>query len=150
MPRIKKEKNITRTFTFTEGTALCMNIETRQPDTLQFRVVGSLEGEKLVAAVKANYGTSTIIPVAITECHTLEKLIAVPESVFLSVGTVVEKGIMFTATGSTESKKIAMTKPGTQFTVVADENGTYKGYAVVKGEDNSYTLITDGSVTITD
>ena len=66
------------------------------------------------------------------------------------VGTVVEKGIMFTATGSSESKNIAMTKPGTQFTVVADENGTYKGYAVVKGEDNSYTLITDGSVTITD
>lgn len=59
---------------------------------------------------------------------------------FIGFGSnVVEKGIMF------GTQKIAMTKHGAQFTVTADKNGTYKGYAIVKNTDNSYTLITDGS-----
>ena len=61
-------------------------------------------------------------------------------------GDVVEKGIMFTATGETEAKKIAMTKPGTQFSIIADARGKYEGYAILKNENN-YTLITDGSFT---
>ncbi len=60
---------------------------------------------------------------------------------------VVEKGIMFTPVGETEATKIAMTKPGSQFSVIADANGEYVGYAILKNGD-AYTLITDGSVTI--
>ena len=63
---------------------------------------------------------------------------------FIGLDSAVEKGIMF------GTQKIAMTKPGTQFTVTADENGTYKGYAVVEDGEGGYTLITDGSVTISD
>lgn len=55
--------------------------------------------------------------------------------------TVLEKGIMF------GENRIAMTAPGNQFTVTADKNGTFKGYAIVEDGD-SYTLITDGEVTI--
>ena len=55
--------------------------------------------------------------------------------------TVLEKGIMF------GENRIAMTAPGNQFTVTADKNGTFKGYAIVKDGDG-YTLITDGESTI--
>ncbi len=62
---------------------------------------------------------------------------------FIGFGSnVVEKGIMW------NNNKIAMTKPGTQFSVVADKNGEYKGYAIVGNEQDGYTLITDGSVTV--
>lgn len=54
--------------------------------------------------------------------------------------TVVEKGIMF------ENNRIAMKSTGTQFTIIPDENGTYKGYAIIETDDG-YTLITDGSYT---
>ncbi|MBE6965853.1 MAG: hypothetical protein E7441_07455 [Ruminococcaceae bacterium] len=57
--------------------------------------------------------------------------------------TVLEKGIMF------GENRIAMTAPGNQFTVTADKNGTFKGYAIVE-DGNEYTLITDGEVTISD
>lgn len=57
--------------------------------------------------------------------------------------TVLEKGIMF------GEHRIAMTAPGNQFTVTADKNGTFKGYAIVENGDGGYTLITDGEATIT-
>ncbi len=65
---------------------------------------------------------------------------------FIGFGSdVVEKGIMFTATGATEAIKIPMTTTANQLTVVADA-GTYEGYAILeKGED--FTLVTDGSYT---
>ncbi len=53
--------------------------------------------------------------------------------------TVVEKGIMF------GDNRIAMKSTGTQFTIIPDEIGTYKGYAIIKNADNSFSLITDGS-----
>ena len=62
---------------------------------------------------------------------------------FIGFGkNVVEKGIMF------NDNKIAMTSPGNQFTITADKNGIYKGYAIVK-DDGGYTLVTDGEVKIT-
>ena len=67
---------------------------------------------------------------------------------FIGFGNdVVEKGIMFTATGETEATKIAMTTKDNQFTVIADENGTYEGYAIVGNATDGYKLITDGSYT---
>jgi len=51
---------------------------------------------------------------------------------------VVEKGIMF------NDNRIAMTTVGNQFSVIADEEGTYKGYAIVGNATDGYTLITDG------
>ena len=63
---------------------------------------------------------------------------------FIGLGNnVVEKGIMF------GDNRIAMTKPGKQFTVIADKNGTYKGYAIIKDGAN-HKLIVDGEVTISD
>ncbi len=61
---------------------------------------------------------------------------------FIGFGSnTVEKGIMYNGT------KIAMTRPGNQFTVTGDAGDNFKGYAIVKdGED--YKLIVDGEVTI--
>jgi hypothetical protein len=62
---------------------------------------------------------------------------------FIGFGNnVVEKGIMF------GDNRIAMTTTGNQFAVIADEQGTYKGYAIVENAtDNGYSLITDGEYT---
>ena len=59
------------------------------------------------------------------------------EFIGFSSNEVVEKGIML------GSKKIPMTSGKTQFTVIADEAGTYKGYAIVRNGE-SFILITDG------
>ncbi len=61
---------------------------------------------------------------------------------FIGLEDAVEKGIMFTDSES-NTTRIAMTKPGTQFSVIADEKGTYVGYAILRNE-SAYTLITDG------
>ncbi len=61
---------------------------------------------------------------------------------FIGITNAVEKGIML------GTQKIAMTAPGNQFTVTADKNGTYKGYAIVGNVDDGYTLITDGEAVI--
>ena len=64
---------------------------------------------------------------------------------FIGFGNdVVEKGIIF------NGKRIAMTKPGKQFSVIADKNGEYEGYAIVGNAADGYTLITDGSAIVTD
>jgi len=61
---------------------------------------------------------------------------------FIGFGNnVVEKGIMF------NNERIAMATVGNQFNVIADENGTYKGYVIVDNGDDGYTLITDGLYT---
>ncbi len=57
---------------------------------------------------------------------------------FVGFGNVVEKGIMW------NGKKISMTKPGNQFSVIADKAGTYVGYAIIGNAEDGYTLITDG------
>ncbi len=60
---------------------------------------------------------------------------------FIGFGNnVVEKGIMF------EDNRIAMTTVGNQFSVIADAEGTYVGYAIVD-EDGALKLIIDGSYT---
>ncbi len=56
---------------------------------------------------------------------------------FIGIDNAVEKGIIV------NGNKIAMTGDGNQFTVTADENGTYIGYAILKN-GNSFTLLTDG------
>ncbi|MBQ7119870.1 MAG: hypothetical protein IJO09_06610 [Oscillospiraceae bacterium] len=56
---------------------------------------------------------------------------------FIGIDNAVEKGIMY------NGNKIAMNSNGNQFTVTADEDGTYIGYAILKN-GNSYTLLTDG------
>ena len=55
-------------------------------------------------------------------------------------GEVVEKGIML------GTNKIPMTTGKTQFSIIADEEGTYKGYAIVRNGE-SFILITDGEYT---
>ena len=66
---------------------------------------------------------------------------------FLGLGdNVVEKGIMFVDSEKNENR-IAMTTVGNQFSVIADEEGTYKGYVIVKETDGLIKLITDGSYT---
>ncbi len=63
---------------------------------------------------------------------------------FIGFGSnTVEKGIMFNET------KIAMTRPGNQFTVTGEVGDTFKGYAIIK-DGNGYKLIVDGEVTISD
>ena len=60
---------------------------------------------------------------------------------FIGFTDVIEKGIMC------GTNKIAMTKPGNQFTVIADEATTYVGYAILKSGDAFY-MITDGEVKV--
>ncbi len=66
---------------------------------------------------------------------------------FIGLENAVEKGIMFTAKNETAARKIAMTSTDNQFTVIADEEGTYVGYAILKSGENLYKLLTDGSYT---
>jgi len=66
---------------------------------------------------------------------------------FIGLSDAVEKGIMFTDTASSETRKMAMTTKDKQFTVIANMLGTYTGYAIVGDEANGYTLITDGEYT---
>jgi len=54
----------------------------------------------------------------------------------------VEKGIIW------NGKKIAMTKPGTQFTLTGNVGDTFTGYAIVDNDNGTHSEITDGSVTI--
>jgi hypothetical protein len=46
------------------------------------------------------------------------------------------------------TNKIAMTRPGNQFTVTGEPGDTFKGYAIVKN-GTTYNLIVDGEVTLT-
>ncbi len=62
---------------------------------------------------------------------------------FIGFGAdAVEKGIMYE-----DGTKIAMTRPGNQFTVTGEVGNTFKGYAIVKNGDG-FELIADGKVTI--
>ena len=65
---------------------------------------------------------------------------------FIGLGDAVEKGIIWKT--DTAETKISMTTKDNQFTVIADKNGKYIGYAILKSGENAYTLITDGSVPI--
>ncbi len=65
---------------------------------------------------------------------------------FIGLGSAVEKGIMFKDKETQETTKIAMTTSGNQFTVIADKEGTYTGYAILE-DGNAYSIITDGSYT---
>lgn len=58
----------------------------------------------------------------------------------------VEKGVIYND-GKTETK-IAMTKPGTQFTLTGNVGDTFTGYAIVDNGNGTYNEVTDGSVTI--
>ncbi len=61
---------------------------------------------------------------------------------FIGFGAdTVEKGIMI------GTNKIAMTKPGDQFTVTGEPGNTFKGYAIVK-DGETYKLIVDGEAKI--
>lgn len=62
---------------------------------------------------------------------------------FIGLSNVVEKGIMC------GTNKIAMTKPGNQFTVIADKAATYIGYAILKSGE-TFCIVMDGSVAISD
>ncbi len=62
---------------------------------------------------------------------------------FIGLSGAVEKGIMFTDEESGKKTNIAMTTKGSQFSVIADNAGTYVGYAILRNGD-AYTLITDG------
>ena len=66
---------------------------------------------------------------------------------FIGLENAVEKGIMFTAKSETKARKMAMTTTDNQFTVIANESGTYEGYAIVGSEEEGFTLITDGIYT---
>ena len=67
---------------------------------------------------------------------------------FIGLDSAVEKGIMFVDSEEKETR-IAMTTKDNQFSVIADKNGTYKGYAILEN-GTGYTLITDGAIRISD
>jgi len=58
---------------------------------------------------------------------------------FIGLSDAVEKGIILNGT-----RKIPMKTDSTQFTIEADVDGTYEGYAIVK-DGTSFTQVTDGS-----
>ncbi len=61
---------------------------------------------------------------------------------FIGITDAVEKGIIVN-----DTQKIAMKGDGNQFTVTADVNGTYEGYAIVK-DGTSFTQIKDGNIEV--
>ncbi len=66
---------------------------------------------------------------------------------FIGLDDAVEKGIMFTDSETEKTTKIAMSTKDNQFTVIADKEGTYTGYAILENATDGYQIITDGSYT---
>ncbi len=60
---------------------------------------------------------------------------------FIGMANTIEKGILF------GTRKIPMSGNGSQFSLIADAEGTYKGYAIVNNGDGTYTEIIDGVYT---
>ncbi len=95
--------------------------------------------------VTANYGEHSFVSVVmkiITDSFDAGSETGIMAEFIGFDNKVVEKGVMWNDT------KIAMTKPGNQFSVIADKNGEYKGYAILKNTDGTYSLITGNVITV--
>lgn len=81
---MKKEKLITRTFVITQATVMVLNIETAEPSTETYEMLGIYKtDEELLKVVKELYDTDTEKVVAITSKTELEELRGISESLFL-------------------------------------------------------------------
>jgi hypothetical protein len=81
---MKKEKLITRTFVITQATVMALNIETAEPSTETYEMLGIYKtDEELLKAVKELYDTDTEKVVAITAKTEIEELRGISESLFL-------------------------------------------------------------------
>lgn len=81
---MKKEKLITRTFVITQATVMALNIETAEPSTETYEMLGIYKtDEELLKAVKELYDTVTEKVVTITSKTEIEELRGISESLFL-------------------------------------------------------------------
>lgn len=82
---MKKEKLITRTFVITQATVMALNIETAEPSTETYEMLGIYKtDEELLKAVKELYDTDTEKVVTITAKTEIEELRGITESAFLA------------------------------------------------------------------
>ncbi|MBQ7118832.1 MAG: hypothetical protein IJO09_01330 [Oscillospiraceae bacterium] len=91
-----------------------------------------------VTAIYEDYNYNGATAKIILDTFTAGKETAIMAE-FIGFTDVIEKGIMC------GTNKIAMTKPGNQFTVIADEATTYVGYAILQDGDG-FAIVTDGFV----
>ena len=82
---MKKEKLITRTFVITQATVMALNIETAEPSTETYEMLGIYKtDEELLKAVKELYDTDKDKAVAVTAKTEIEELRGITESAFLA------------------------------------------------------------------
>lgn len=82
---MKKEKLITRTFVITQATVMVLNIETAEPSTETYEMLGIYKtDEELLKAVKELYDTDKDKAVAVTAKTEIEELRGITESAFLA------------------------------------------------------------------
>lgn len=82
---MKKEKLITRTFVITQATVMTLNIETAEPSTETYEMLGIYKtDEELLKAVKELYDTDKNKAVAVTAKTEIEELRGITESAFLA------------------------------------------------------------------
>ncbi|MBQ6846226.1 MAG: hypothetical protein IJO61_03760 [Oscillospiraceae bacterium] len=107
--------------------------------TYSFYAYKSCTVEAIYADEKPNFG-GKFIKIFIDTFTAGDETAIMAE--FIGLGDAVEKGIIVNGT-----HKLAMKTDSTQFTIEADVDGTYEGYAIVK-DGTSYSQVTDGSATV--
>lgn len=81
---MKKEKLITRTFVITQATVLSLNVETTEPSTETYEMLGIYKtDEALLKAVKELHDTDKDKAVAVTAKTEIEEIRGISESLFL-------------------------------------------------------------------
>ena len=82
----RKIKYVTRTIKFTEANCVTLSLHDNSVTEKVLSVAGTLDGDKLITALRATYETDFDKIVAVKTSETKERLFAIPESVFLTNG----------------------------------------------------------------
>ena len=82
----RKIKYVTRTVKFTEATCVTLCLHDNTVSEKVFSVIGTLNGEKLLSAIRSSYETDFDKIVTVKTAETKERLFALNEEVFLLSG----------------------------------------------------------------
>ena len=82
----RKIKYVTRTIKFTEANCVTLSLHDNSVTEKVLSVAGTLDGDKLITALRATYETDFDKVVAVKTSVTKERLFAIPENLFLTSG----------------------------------------------------------------
>lgn len=82
----RKIKYVTRTVKFTEANCVTLCLHDNSVSEKVLSVAGTLDGDKLITALRSTYETDFDKVVAVKTFETKERLFAIPENLFLTSG----------------------------------------------------------------